>query len=383
MSTTEAAAAAAQQDSEGDEPYQTCRWLFTWNNYPAWCKDKQQVRDRWGTFCQAVVLGFEKAPSTGTLHIQGYLQLQKKTTFKGLKKLLIARLENGHQVSFRKARGTTLENLNYCKKDGDYIEFGQWPNDAKEEPKRVRTAATDWDAIWDSAKRGKLDDIPAVARIRHYKTLKEVGADHAEKPEDLADLPGLWIYGRAGYGKSWKARHDYGGPVYTKDFSKWWNGYDKQPVVILDDVSPAHARDLADNLKIWGDKYPFNAETKGGFTGWIRPSTFIVTSQYRPAEVFRDQRTLDAIQRRFRLVELSQPWWKSQPSGQPDSVVSDMRDLVPVGGNSSSAGDPVSIQYPGPADAHDDLEFFLDIEGINKLCEDVEKWKDPFEGYGM
>ena len=55
--------------------------------------------------------------------------------------------------------------------------------------------------------------------------------------------------------------------------NKWWDGYQSQKVVIMEDVDKETVKFLHHHLKIWADRWGFIGETKGArlppFTdGW-------------------------------------------------------------------------------------------------------------------
>lgn len=56
------------------------------------------------------------------------------------------------------------------------------------------------------------------------------------------------------------------------------------------------------HLKIWADRYAFNAEIKGS-SRFIRPKVICVTSNYHPKEIWDDESTLGPILRRFKIVQ--------------------------------------------------------------------------------
>lgn len=117
----------------------------------------------------------------------------------------------------------------------------------------------------------------------------------------------LWIWGSTGIGKSRWVMDTYGQNIYRKSQNKWWCGYAGEKTVVIDDFD-FNGSCLAHYMKIWPDVYPFSAETKGGRVTPVF-DTFIVTSNYRPAQIFCpgkdqekwDEEQLRAIERRFEM----------------------------------------------------------------------------------
>lgn len=62
---------------------------------------------------------------------------------------------------------------------------------------------------------------------------------------------GLWIHGPAGSGKSYSVRKIFK-PIFIKPQNKWWDGYEGEPYILLDDFDRQGAC-LAHYLKIWAD----------------------------------------------------------------------------------------------------------------------------------
>lgn len=231
----------------------------------------------------------EKGEKTEHPHIQFFLNFKNK-----------ARITQITKVSKRVHCEKVLVNNGadkYCMKeetrvDGP-IEFGEKPV--------KRNSKTDWEEIWQKAKEGKLEEIPASIRVVHYSKLKTIAKDHMEF-KDSDHLRGIWIYGEAGAGKSRWARQQ-SKSIYPKLCNKWWDGYQGEEVVVMDDFMPEH-KILCQQLKIWGDRYDCILETKGG-AAHAEYKWFIVTSQYSIEEIWEDDRDRAAILRRFQQYEIS------------------------------------------------------------------------------
>lgn len=263
------------------------RWVFTLNNYAE--ADEAAVAE---IDCKYVVYGREKGAS-GTPHLQGFVVFAQPMRLGACKKLL-------PRAHWEVARGNNVEAATYCKKDGDVVERGQLPDDTGVAGGQMEQQR--WKDSFAAAKRGAFEDIPEDILVRHYRTWKEIRKDYMDKPDDCADVTGVWFHGPPGVGKSHRARAEYPG-AYLKMQNKWWDGYQNEDFVIIDDFD---SKEMGHLIKIWADKYSFLAETKGGAIH-IRPKKIIITSNYHPADMmWSDAQMRDAIERRFECIRVTQ-----------------------------------------------------------------------------
>jgi len=101
---------------------------FTWNNYPEDWVETLETNFRLFEW----IGGEEVAPTTGTPHIQGYVEFDKK--------LRPTSLGLPEQISWRKANGSRAQNVTSCTKDGTNIN-GSLEYD---EPLKVIKDLYDW-----------------------------------------------------------------------------------------------------------------------------------------------------------------------------------------------------------------------------------------------
>jgi len=246
--------------------------------------------------CRYIVYGREVGES-GTPHLQGFIVFKSQKTFSAARSVFLP-----YHPHIEVCRGSVDDNERYSKKDGDYYESGDKPISqvAKGILEKER-----WGVALAAAKAGRLDDIPDDIRFKYYATCKLIMKDNLVMPADIDGLTGIWIYGLSGCGKSRYARHTYPG-AYLKMANKWWDGYQEQQYVILEDIDPRH-NCLGHHLKLWTDRYSFLAEMKGSAIA-IRPLKIIITSQYCIGDIFDDPLTVDALTRRMEVMHMTEAW---------------------------------------------------------------------------
>lgn len=163
--------------------------------------------------------------------------------------------------------------------------------------------------IWEDTRRkaeeNRLDEVAADHYIKYYGTLRKIARDQRNRrvPADLdwpdGDPPNEWIYGPTGTGKSFAARKDNPG-CYLKMNNKWWENYEGEAVVLIEDVGKTHEW-MGDFLKIWADKYTFRNELKHDSIV-LRPQKIVVTSNYAIEELWPDPSIYEPLLRRFKVI---------------------------------------------------------------------------------
>lgn len=264
-------------------------WCFTLNNPTE--EECVQLRDLLVRGRYAIV--GNEVGENGTPHLQGYTVFLHARGLSSVKAI-------SERAHWEPAKGNSLQNYEYCSKEGNiFLEHGDRPCTPKEKGQKEKDR---WKLTVQLAKEGRIDEIEEQHFLQYYRTLRMIEKDYMKPVSDHSDVTGVWIYGEAGVGKSRKARDDYPN-AYLKMCNKWWDGYQNEDAVIIDDIDTAH-KVLGHHLKIWSDRYAFLAEIKGG-TKKIRPKVVCVTSQYSIEDIWDDDATRDALNRRFRVIKLN------------------------------------------------------------------------------
>jgi len=238
-----------------------------------------------------LIFGLECGTVSSRPHLQGYIELCNAMTLSATKKLL-----NSSTIHLEERKGTQEQAIEYCKKEGNYSEYGV----KKEQGKR-----NDIDAIRQAALDGGLRKVSMECQNYQQVRLAEVFLTYQETPRNFKPKV-LWYYGATGLGKSRKARHvienefsHSPSDTYTKsDGTKWWPGYDAHKAVIIDDFRDSFWT-LTEMLRLL-DRYECKVEFKGGYRQFLA-TTIIVTSAFAPADLYGN--TGEAIKQLLRRID--------------------------------------------------------------------------------
>jgi len=245
---------------------------------------------------QYVVYQVEKGEH-GTMHLQGYLVMEKVTRIKGIKAI------NG-MAHWETRKGNHKQARDYCvKKDKTYVagpwEFGNKPNQKKRNDIEQAVADIKKNNSWPEM----IDNHPKLM-VRCTRGMLFVKQALAEPRDHKTEV--YWYHGATGTGKSKKVHEDYP-DAYWKDMSngKWWDGYEGHETVVFDDMRKDTFK-FHELLRIF-DRYPLRVEVKGGFTEF-RALKIYVTSCYSWHEMYETREDLGQLARRItETVHFNEP----------------------------------------------------------------------------
>lgn len=296
--------AQANQVSE-DIRRQYVNWTFTFNyggSGQTSCEEVELWTEALRNRCWFGVYGRETA-DTGQRHLQGYVQLNDRARLTELKKIGGGII--GRRVHWEPAKASAEENWAYCTKEGDFETINP-----ENPPRNARTGLTLANDKWADAlqccKDGNLENCDPMMLIRYVKNLEHLQNKFQLEPVEIHHTTRMqWMWGPTGSGKSRGARDaikEMGLSLYVKMQNKWWDGYEGQDCVLIDDMGKERGKDLTTHCKHWFDIYPFQAEIKGTVR-YIRPRLFVITSNLHPWDIWGHDpiESYDPIMRRLQV----------------------------------------------------------------------------------
>ena len=222
--------------------------------------------------CRYYIFGRERCPSTNREHYQGFIILNRGARIPAAKRIL----GGGNNAHLEARRGTRVQAREYCLKDGDVTEWGEF------EPLTCKDLFTK-DIKF-------LKEYYPAFFCRYHKGLGLLQG----QGDKWRDVNVIILWGPTGVGKTRRVMEM--DDVYKLDFPyTWWDGYSGESILLIDDYKGgAISRGALLNIC---DGYKLRLETKGSHT-WAMWHTVYITSNYDPALW-----TTSALDRRVSCVE--------------------------------------------------------------------------------
>jgi len=175
-------------------------------------------------------------------------------------------------------RGTPEDSLVYCtKEDLQAFVFGTLPQQGK---RNDLISVTERILSGETLRNIAMDIEGAPTVVKYFRGLTALR--NLLRPRRTAVPRIFWCYGKTGSGKT-KACFEEAerlcgteGCWISAMGLQWFDGYDGQPAVVIDDFRSKHIK-FAYLLRLL-DRYPLRVAFKGGFVDWEPVWIFITTS---------------------------------------------------------------------------------------------------------
>lgn len=308
-------------------------WCFTFNNPPSVDEPKSWPDVRYAVWQK------ERA-SSGTLHLQGYLVFNSRKRLSTLKKL-------SSSVHWEKRNGTHTQAKLYCQKADTRVE-GPWiigDDSGIPDCGGTRTDLLDVKQAIDEGKNESfIYEHFFETCARHYKFFREYRSKVKGVPRDWkTQVYVLW--GPTGTGKSRAAREAAPQAFWKSPRSHWWDGYDGQLDVVIDEF---YGWIPYDELLRILDEYALQVQVKGGHVSFVARRV-IITSNKPPQEWYDPSRCpFEPLKRRLEnVINLTTRWSLNPISGLPLGQKAPSDQILPgpppISAPSSPAPNPAPI----------------------------------------
>ncbi len=250
------------------------------------------------------IVGRESAPSTGTRHLQAHVQFSNAIGFRRLQRLLPG-------ACLKYSQKSPWEGREYCKKDGDFRETGLIP---------TKNGRSDLAALSQQVSDGRSvrsmltkEDGAMYNRPHQIRTCEAIMK--YLRPRKRITPKCYWFHGVTGGGKTYAVMQAIealgfeteGDEVYWWNGTKWFDGYDQDPILVMDEFrGEASGIPIQLLLRIM-DGHPLYVDVKG--TGTTLPITHIFITSPKPPELVYDFEDGTQVRRRCtEITHLSHPF---------------------------------------------------------------------------
>lgn len=260
-------------------------WVFTINNYTD--DDKETVQN---VECEAITCGFEVGEQ-GTPHIQGaiYWGSKKGKSCGGTCKAL------GGRANCEPMRGTWEQNIKYTTKDDNVLRCeGEGPAQGKRNDLiGCKRKLDEGSSLLDLYEHDFATTAKYSRAFKEYMDLKNRGKYRTEMTTCI------WIHGDTGVGKSHMAFLDMNDTYVWKDDNGWWDGYEGQTIVVINDF---RGEIKYNELLKMIDKWPYDVKRRCREPAPFVSKRVIITSSLPPDKVYWKRDEKDKIAQLLRRI---------------------------------------------------------------------------------
>jgi len=301
------------------------RWRFT-DNGEAGKGGTNLTAEAWTELPEGVKFitwQMERAPETGHLHLQGYLELESAQYVTYLHSNVSA------TAAFFVANATGEANCGYVHKEKSRC-GGPWTLGQMGKKDKQGGFKDFVKAVHEGARLRQLiyTHPSMIARYKsfYWAIREQMMPERSSEDEPMQVILAL---GKTGSGKSrygyekWKNNNEGYWPMPVNNGTVWFDGYDDHAIAQWDESSGKFSSMKLTALLQYLDRYPILVPVKGGHTWWM-PKIIYLTTNIHPVKWYdyvgrEDQR--DALKRRFtKVLDFDQ----KDGTGQPKTI--DLQD---------------------------------------------------------
>lgn len=279
---------AANGRTTGSRGRRWCWTSFTPEDPPNWDE----------SWCQYILWGHETCPETGRQHLQGYLETNKKMTWTAVKAAL-----GQPALHLEKAIGSQEDNVVYCCKEGEWVEFG---TPIAQGQRGDLTALASEVFSGTASVADVLEDQPHAFHV-YGRTLLAIEDLRLQRMTRGMWAPPTvtWIWGPTGTGKSRRAWEQASSDgldqlyAHTTMDKGWWDLYQGQENVLLEDFRGCIP--FNELLRLL-DGYPVNVPRRGRAPVPFMAKRIWVTSSKAPDQIYTSDSVRENINQLLRRI---------------------------------------------------------------------------------
>ena len=213
----------------------------------------------------------------GTTHIQAYIEWKGPRTFQTMHKMF-------PRAHCEPRGGTASQARDYCTKVTTAVTGTRWEVGVFKEAGKGRGARNDLEEVTKFLTDGGTVSEAYVAYpavCARFTRFIDRFANMCAKGRDFKTKV-IVFKGPTGCGKTSRAHDEYP-DIWTKPPGPWYDSYDGQKHVLLDDFDGKSSGISYREFLRLTDRYPMLCPIKGGFVNW-KPDVLVITTNIEPRD---------------------------------------------------------------------------------------------------